>query len=109
MRVGGRWDGGCWGEERKGEMVRVGEMQQGERVHRGWGRGAGNSGDLGAKEPFGDEFREEVEAGALGKAGGSQEKGVGPHGWHGMGEGTLKGWGMHPWSRWGSGCGDEEG
>lgn len=43
-----------------------------------------------------------------GGAGGSQEKGVGPQGWHGMGEGTVKGWGIHPWSRQGLGCGDEE-
>lgn len=36
-QAGGSWDGGCWGEERKGEMVRVGEMQQGGRVQEGWG------------------------------------------------------------------------
>ena len=40
---------------------------------------------------------------------GSQEKGVGPQGWCGMGGGTIKGWGMHPWSRRGAGCGDEKG
>lgn len=37
MQAGGSWDGSCWGEERKGEMVRVGGMQQGGRVQEGWG------------------------------------------------------------------------
>lgn len=100
VQAGGSWDGGCWGAE----IARVGGMQQGGRVHRGWGQGAGNWGALAGK-PFGVELCEEVGEGALGKegAGGSQEKGVGPQGWRGMGEGTIKGWGMHPWSRWGAG------
>lgn len=37
MQAGVSWDGDCWGEERKGEMVRAGGMQWGGRVHRGWG------------------------------------------------------------------------
>lgn len=33
----------------------------------------------------------------------------GPHGWHGTGEGTVEGCGVHPWCRQGVGCKDEEG
>lgn len=44
---------------------------------------------FGRKEPFGNELCEKVQKGAL-------EKGVGPQGWCGMGEGTIKEWEMHP-------------
>lgn len=36
MQAGGSGDGGCWDLERKEEMARVGGLQRGGRVHRGW-------------------------------------------------------------------------
>lgn len=83
---------GVRGERGDGEGRRdaVGKEGMGVRSRKLWA--------FGRKEPFGNELHEEVQKGVLGKggAGGFQGKGVGPQGWCGMGEGTIKEWEMHP-------------
>lgn len=54
VQVGESWDGGCWGEERKGDMVRVGGMQWGGRICGDGGEEQEAEGGSGGKEPFGN-------------------------------------------------------